>query len=51
MPKLRSDSSLICSFCGKLLTGTKTPFAMSSARIAAFLTSISAFSKDLPDDF
>ena len=33
----------IGSLCGKLLTGTNTPFAMSSARMAAFLASISAF--------
>ena len=33
----------IGSLCGKLLTGTNTPFAISSARMAAFLASISAF--------
>src|SRR5699024_9480397 len=43
-----SDIHAICapfcgSLCGKLLTGTNTPFAMSSARMAAFLASISAF--------
>ena len=43
-----SDIHAVCtpfigSLCGKLLTGTNTPFAMSSARMAAFLASISAF--------
>ena len=37
-----SDIHAVCtpfigSLCGKLLTGTNTPFAMSSARMAAFL--------------
>ncbi len=31
------------SLCGKLLTGINTPFAISSARMAAFFASISAF--------
>ena len=43
-----SDIHAVCtpfigSLCGKLLTGTNTPFAISSARMAAFLASISAF--------
>ena len=34
----------IGSLCGKLLTGTNTPFAMSSARMAAFLLQFLPFS-------
>ena len=41
--KSTPEGPFIGSLCGKLLTGTNTPFAMSSARMAAFLASISAF--------